>query len=143
LIAVGTQAKPITFTSSKATPAAGDWPGIWLFNAAGSRLEHVTIDFAGKSNGIVSSNCKPAKSTDNAALFVGTKDHSYIPSATDFVAVAINNSASHGINAMWQTEADYAPDLTPAFTFSAINGCKQTKNATRRGCPGGDGCAVA
>jgi hypothetical protein len=142
LIAVGTAEKPIVFTSSKAAPAPGDWPGIWLLNASGSRLEHVNIDFAGGRNGIVSSNCKPAKTTDNAALFIGSKDHTYVPAASDFVAVGINNSAQHGINAMWQTSGDFLPDLTGAFTFAGINGCRQTKNATTKGCPGGEGCAV-
>jgi hypothetical protein len=142
LIAVGTVAEPIVFTSSKTVRAAGDWPGIHLFNSPGSRLEHVRIEYAGGFNGISSANCKPAGSTDNAALFVGSSTYSYIPAATDFVDVNILNSASHAINAMWETSGALAPDLTAGFTFSAINGCKQTKNRTTIACPGGNGCTV-
>lgn len=142
LLALGTAANPIVFTSSKVAPAAGDWPGIFLMNAAGSRLEHVEIKFAGGFNGISSANCKPADSTDHAALFIGGKTVPYIPLPTDFVAVDIESSASHGINAMWETAGDYAPVLAGSFTFTSILGCRQTKNATTQGCVGGQGCTV-
>ena len=142
LIAVGTATQPIIFTSSKTTRAAGDWPGIWLFNAAGSRLENVHIEFAGGSNGIVSANCRPTGTSDDAALFIGSKGHSYIPAASDLVGVSISNSKGHGINAMWETSGAYAPDLTSGVSFAAINGCRQTKNGTTTGCVGGAGCAV-
>jgi hypothetical protein len=138
VIAVGTAANPIVFTSSKATRAAGDWPGVYLMNAAGSRLENVRIEYAGGPNGISSSNCKPASSTDAAALFIALGD-AYVPAAGDFTAVTIANSKSHGINAMW-TAAGAGPDLTPAFSFQAINGCRQTRNRMTNGCVPSVGC---
>src|SRR5207247_5782706 len=97
LIAVGTFTQPITFTSKKKAPAAGDWPGIFLADAPGSRLSYVNINFAGGFNGIGSANCKPNLTTDQAGLFIGTGDGSYIPSPSDFDHVNINDSASHGI----------------------------------------------
>jgi hypothetical protein len=142
LVAIGTPTQPIVFTSSKAPRAPGDWPGIFLFNAPGSRLEHVRIEFAGGRNGIVSANCKPAGTSDDAALLVGSKDHGYIPAAGDLASVTIASSKGHGINAMWQTSGAYAPDLTPGFSFSSINGCRQTKNGTTMACVGGPGCTV-
>jgi hypothetical protein len=142
LIAIGTPSQPIVFTSSKATRAAGDWPGIWLFNASGSRLENVRIEYAGGYNSIVSANCRPSSSSDQAALFVGSSTCPYIPAATDFSGVAIASSASHGINSMWQTGGGFAPDLTAGFTFSALSGCRQTKNGTTSGCGGSEGCLV-
>lgn len=141
LIAVGTAAKPIVFTSSKTPRVAGDWPGIYLYNAPGSRLEHVRVEFAGGFNGIVSANCKPANSTDASAIFIGTSGGSYIPAASDFVAVTIASSASHGINAMWSAAA-FGPDLTAGVTFQTINGCSQTKNGRTTGCGTEAGCLV-
>ena len=44
---IRTAAKPIVFTSGEATPAAGDWVGIWLNTATGSRLDFVEISYAG------------------------------------------------------------------------------------------------
>jgi len=140
LIAVGTASKPIVFTSSKPTRAAGDWPGVYLFNAAGSRMENVRIEYAGGPNGITSANCKPAGTTDAAALFIALGD-AYMPAAGDFAGVTIANSRSHGINAMW-TAAGGLPDLTPSFRFEAINGCQQTRSRMPNGCVPSPGCLV-
>ncbi len=141
LVAVGTPSQHIVFTSSKASPQAGDWPGILLFNAAGSRLENVEIQYAGGWNGIVSANCRPAGSTDRAALFIGSRDGTYIPSPGDFAAVTVDHCASHGINAMWQATT-FGPDLTGGFIFGALGGCRQTKNSLPTGCGGAAGCLV-
>jgi len=52
LSAVGTSILPITFTSRAATPAAGNWTGIYLSpNAGASALSYVTINYAGAYNG--------------------------------------------------------------------------------------------
>ncbi|MFZ4857126.1 MAG: beta strand repeat-containing protein [Desulfuromonadaceae bacterium] len=48
LTAPGTEALPITFNSRSATPAAGDWRGIYLAaTATASSLTYVTINYAG------------------------------------------------------------------------------------------------
>jgi hypothetical protein len=140
VIAAGTAAQPVVFTSAKPVPSAGDWPGLWLRNAPGSRLENVRIDFAGGPNGIGSSNCKPSGSNDNAGLLLGF-DGSYVPSASDFFGVTVSNSASHGINAMWIAAA-FGPDLTAGITFVNVPGCRQTKNGTPSGCMNVPGCLV-
>ena len=49
---------------------AGDWVGLWLDTANGSRLDHVIIEYAGADNGIVSNNCRPKMASDHAALIV-------------------------------------------------------------------------
>lgn len=139
LLALGTAAQPITLTSSKLVRAAGDWPGVFLLSAAGSRLEHTRIEYGGGFNGNSSSNCKPTGTDDNAALFIGWATGQYVPAASDFVGVSLANSAGHGINAMWSSGA-FGPDLTAAFDFTAIAGCRQTKNRRLNGCGGQEGC---
>jgi len=139
LIAVGTEAQPIVFTSSKASPAAGDWPGLWLVLAPGSRLEHVHIDYAGGFNGVSSANCKPLDSDDHAALMIGWGNDRYVPAASSFVGVSISHSKSHAINAMWTTDS-FGPDVTGSFTFDDVGRCKQTKNGRTSGCGGQEGC---
>ena len=58
LIAVGSTNQPITFTSSSATPVAGDWEGIQIevtaAGAAGTQIENCVISFAG--NGLCDCN---------------------------------------------------------------------------------------
>jgi hypothetical protein len=133
LIALGTPSQHITLTSSKPTRAPGDWPGLFLLNAPGSRLENVDIDYAGGFNGISSANCKPANSSDNAAVFIGGSGISYISAPGDFVNVTVSNCASHGINSMWQA-GGFGPILTGGFTFNGIAGCKQTRNRLMMSC---------
>ena len=140
LIAVGTTAKPIVFTSSKPTRAPGDWPGVYLFNAAGSRLENVRIDYAGGPNGITSANCKPAGTTDAAALFIAL-DNAYVPAAgrlrggDDFeLEIARHQRDVDGRRRLARSD--------PGFRFEAINGCQQTRNRMPNGCVPSPGCLV-
>ena len=141
LLAVGTATAPIVLTSSKPNRAAGDWPGVWLLHAPGSRLEHVRLEYAGGFNGISSANCKPVGSSDNAALFIGEKGGSYVSAASDFAAVELTWSASHGINSMWEA-ASFGPDLSGGFTFTSVGGCRQTRNGRPTGCGGMNDCLV-
>jgi hypothetical protein len=49
IVTQGTATEPVTFTSSKSSPMAGDWPGI-VFQAessSDSALEHTLIEYAG------------------------------------------------------------------------------------------------
>lgn len=142
LVAVGGPGDDrILLTSAKATQLAGDWPGVWLEYAAGSRLENVIIDKAGGFNGLVSSNCKPDGSSDAAALNVGWPGVIYEAGPNDFANVTIRQSAGHGINAMWEADG-FGSDLTLGFTFESVLGCKQTRNARFTGCANEAGCFV-
>lgn len=49
IVARGTAALPIRFTSAKPTPAAGDWLGFYFryYPLSGTAFEHVTIEYAG------------------------------------------------------------------------------------------------
>jgi hypothetical protein len=50
LSAVGTEAEPITFTSSNPNPRAGDWQCIHL-DGDGSELDHVVVEYGGAACG--------------------------------------------------------------------------------------------
>ena len=144
LYAVGTATKRIVFTSGEATPAPGDWKGIWLNTANGSKLTYVDIAYAGAANGIQSNNCRPEGTEDQAALLVGSFSDQYIPPSTLMTNSRIINSAYYGINAMWQAGTHNAPDLTPTNTFTNIGSCRQTFNGVLppNTCPGGGGCTA-
>jgi hypothetical protein len=144
LIAQGTANEPILFTSGAATPAAGDWKGVWLDTAPGSRLDHVVIEYAGGACSCVgSSNCKPTGSKDEAALTLGDFSAQYVPPSNLITNSTIRFSAGHAIDAIWWASG-FAPDLTVAAngnTFSNIAGCNQTLNTLtppaicpRKGC---------
>ena len=134
LNAQGTAAQPIVFTSGEAAPAPGDWVGLWLDTAVGSRLDHVVIEYAGAPSGISAANCKPAP-PDNAGLFVGDFSNQYVPPANLLTNSTIRFSAGYGIDAIWQTTANNTPDLSATNTFTGNALCAQTFNSVSGVCP--------
>ncbi len=144
LIALGTPISPIRFTSAAAVPAAGDWAGIQMPTATGSQMAFNIIEYAGGSSGVVSANCRPSGSADNAALIVGGPD--FTPSGSMIVSSLIQFSAGHGIDATWEAGTPNDPNLADSANFNvftAIGGCKQTYNGLVPGvgsCPSGGGC---
>ena len=144
LYAVGTAAKRIVFTSGEASPAPGDWKGIWLNTAIGSKLAYVDINYAGGANGIQSNNCRPQDTEDQAALLVGSFSDQYIPPSTLMTNSRITNSAYYAINAMWLAGTHNAPDLTATNIFLNNARCRQTYNGVvpPGTCPVGGGCTV-
>src|SRR5262249_61761352 len=114
----------IICTSGEAAPAAGDWVGIWLDPATGSRLDHVIIEYAGGVNGISSNNCKDPATQDQGGLLIGDFDTQYIPPTNLLTNSTIRSSAGYGIIAMWlSTVANDTPDLTAtnSFTTNALS----------------------
>ena len=143
LNAVGTAARPITFTSGEANPTPGDWIGLWLNTANGSRLDHVNIEYAGAPSGINSGNCKPVGTSDDAALHVGSFSTQYVPPTDLITNSRISHSAGYGINAMWQAPSVSAPNLTAGNVFQNNALCRQTFNAPSVGaCPANGGCTA-
>jgi len=144
LNAIGTAAKPIIFTSGEAAPAPGDWVGLWLNTANGSRLDYVQINYAGAASSIVSNNCRLVNTPDNAALLIGDFSSQYVPPSNLITNSTISNSAGYGINAMWQAGIFNSVDLTATNVFTNNARCRQTYNGlTPPGvCPVGGGCTV-
>jgi len=135
LLAQGTAADPILFTSGEAAPAAGDWGGLWLDTATGSQLDHVVIEYAGGLNGISSNNCKDPATQDQGGLLVGDFETQYVPPANLLTNSTIRFSAGYGIVAMWQTtSANNTPNLTATNTFNNNALCAQSFNGTTSGC---------
>jgi len=144
LIAVGDATSPIRFTSAAAVPAAGDWAGIQMPAATGSQMAFNIIEYAGGSSGVVSANCRPQGSSDNAALIIGGPD--FTPSGSMILSSMIQFSAGHGIDATWEAGTPNDPNLADSANlnvFTGIGGCKQTYNGLVPGvgsCPTGGGC---
>jgi len=124
LIAIGTPAAPIVFTSAAAAPQAGDWNGIWLGNVADptTRIQHARVEFAGGPSVTGSESCVDAAQTgpNDAAIRILGGDP-----ATQFVTdTAIVSSARHGIDRGFRSNTK--PDFLPSNTFTSVVGCSQT-----------------
>jgi len=84
------------------------------------------IEYAGGFSGVVSTNCRPTGSSDNAALIIGGPD--YTPSETTIVSSIIQYSAGHGIDATWEAGTPNAP----TWPIRAPATCSTTSVAASR-----------
>lgn len=124
LIARGTAEKPIVFTSAEATPAAGDWLGIWMGgDDPRNSLDFVRIEYAGRLQaGSGSSSCQSltmGNVSNGAALRVY-----HLPPATLVTNTTFIQSATNAIDRGWRNDA--RPSLLSSNTFTAINLCNET-----------------
>lgn len=140
LVAVGTVAKPIIFTSVAATPAAGDWIGISFAGAtnAASRIQHASVRFAGGVSATGSNSCPyPGRigQNDAAIRIFGTT----APGTVYITHTNIVSSLRDGIDRGWRD--DPQPDFVAGNTFTNVAGCKQSLPRTLAGvCPATPPC---
>jgi hypothetical protein len=133
LVAVGTAERPIVFTSAAATPAAGDWLGIYygLIPDASNRVDHARVEYAGGASSSGSSSCPGTTwTTSDAAVRIFGP-----PSGAFITNTAIVASAAHGIDRGWR--ADNTTDFLASNTFQDVAQCKQTYPNTGS-CPARD-----
>lgn len=128
IVANGTAPKPVVFTSSEATPAAGDWVGIQLGAVAdaGFKLDHVEIRYAGGPSQASSFHCEPSPTVvgafsknEDAALAIYHQ-----PSKAYLTNSLIADSAGDGVdNAYTGTFVD----SKPTNTFTNVASCQVTQ----------------
>lgn len=120
----GTAAQPVTLTSAAATPAAGDWVGLWLGGVPDARtsIDHAVLRFAGGVSGANSFGCPSPLGQDfsNAAaiLILGGA-----PSSAFVTNTVIEDSAAEGIVRGWIGEAT---DFLPTNQFARVARCHQS-----------------
>jgi hypothetical protein len=125
LIAHGTAAEPIIFTSSEPDPQPGDWQGLYFKNAVdpATSISNVRIAFAGgesTSTGLcVSTQGAPNNDADcSVVLFLD------VPPTEQFIRNSvIENGQACGIYRGWTGDA---LDFTATNTFSNLTGCDQS-----------------
>lgn len=123
LVAVGTQAAPILFTSVGPTQAAGDWYGVWfggLVNPA-TRLDHARVSFAGKASVSGSDSCQyPGTSINDAAIrIIGSA-----PATVFITNTQVISSAAHGIDRGYRS--DVKTSYLTTNTITGFVGCLET-----------------
>ena len=133
MIAIGTAAQPIVFTSAANVPAPGDWVGIHFGGTGGppNQVDHASIEYAGGDPLINGFSCTPGPSQNSAVLI-----YSWKPGQEFITNSAILHSSGHGILRGW---VDGGPDFLPTNTFD-VAGCKQTLPRQTGGCPASPPC---
>ncbi|RKH09314.1 hypothetical protein D7V97_16940 [Corallococcus sp. CA053C] len=140
LIAAGTQARPVVFTSAKATPVAGDWAGL-RFEGTNptNRLENIRVRYAGGTCQCSSYGCNylPPSFDVSSAILLFTE-----PTTAFITGASIEDSAGHGILRGWSGSASV--DFVATNTFARIAECTQTLPRDTEGrCPSNPTCPRA
>jgi hypothetical protein len=128
LVAQGTADKPIVFTSAAATPAAGDWGGIYWAGgpASGNVMSYVRVEYAGGKLGTANFGCGPGNN-DAAILILNWR-----PSTAFIDHLTVSDSAGGGIVSGWSSDLD-GPNLKTGNTFTRIgNGCDVSRWANTK-----------
>lgn len=135
LIAMGTAARPITFTSAAAVPASGDWVALWFDTAPApnARLDHVRVEYAGGATYANGYHCNPSTSgysanENSAILMFGEPASQFVTNST------ITSSAGDGFGRAYTGSP---VDFMAGNTFSGVSGCKQgfPRPQPPAGCP--------
>jgi hypothetical protein len=122
LVALGTAAQPIVFTSASVDPGPGDWLGIYfgLVPDPSNRMDNTRVEYAGGSSGAGSASCPiPDGGTPDGAIRIfGLPTGEFVTNTTIFA------SATNGIDRGWTS--DTPTDFLNGNAFQAVAGCKQT-----------------
>ncbi len=134
LVARGTAARPIVFTSAEASPAAGDWLGIWMGgDDARNALDYVRIEYAGKLQ--ASSGSNSCQSLQQGTTHNGGALRVYhSPPATLITNSTFKAIATNAIDRGWRD--DLMPSLLATNTFTDVTLCNETYPRNTNGaCP--------
>jgi hypothetical protein len=134
LFADGTAAAPITFTSAKPAPAAGDWKNIYFSYspASGNRIAHAVIEYAGGPSGAQGYGCGNPEN-DASVLILSTRPTDAFVQNTTLK----NGAGDTGILLGWTSDAA-GPDFVSTNTFTNMPTChvSRWRSATGEACPG-------
>ena len=124
LVARGTAAQPIVFTSSQATPAAGDWSGIAFRGAplAANVVDGIVVEYAGGENDAIGQRCRAASPLSPGNGY-GAISFDTRPASAFVKNTTLKNSLHDGFNRGWSGTPF---DLSPTNTIIDVGDCKQS-----------------
>ncbi|MCD4742219.1 MAG: right-handed parallel beta-helix repeat-containing protein, partial [Desulfobacteraceae bacterium] len=125
LLAEGTEEQPIIFTSNAATPAPGDWDGIYFTNEtndAKTKLEYCKIEYGGQSTdaNLYMFNASPTIKNCEIASSIGHGIY-LNTSSPNIENCTINNNQKDGIYAANSSSATIASNIFSKNAESCIN----------------------
>ena len=119
LVAAGTAAKPIVFTSAASTPQPGDWVGLWFGGIVSeqTRISHSRIEYTGADCGCVLLTCNTLDGFEGALIM------SQEPPGPFLQDSVIAHGSGHGVVLGY----DGGPiEFSEGNDFDDIGGCDVT-----------------
>lgn len=127
IVAEGTAAEPIVFTSARTSPAAGDWRGLWFGGIASAQnsMSHVVLEYTGADCGCILVSCSDVDAYEGAMIFSQEPPTAFLSDAR------IAHGSGHGIVLGYMGEVK---DFKAGASFEDMGGCAQTL-PTQPNCP--------
>ncbi|ADO69601.1 Ig-like domain-containing protein [Stigmatella aurantiaca] len=115
LVAVGTPTEPIQFVPDAPTPTKGHWRGLHFWQASGSKLEYVTVSYAGAEGSIGNGNVNVYRGETGAFITNSTLSYS------SKCGITVSNGAGTGTTPV---STDFTnPDYHITFTGNLGRQC--------------------
>ncbi len=132
LIANGTPSAPIVFTSQSASPAAGDWQGLYFEGEADARnsMQYARIAFAGadsRSTGLCVSTPGASNYDADCSVILWVDQ---APASAFITNTTIEDGLGCGVYRAWKGSS---VDFTASNTFRRLTGCAQSNVAPLSG----------
>lgn len=120
VIAEGTADAPITFTSSAAVPAAGDWQGLQFGGVAdaSNSFRHVRLEYTGADCGCILIGCSDIEGYEGAIIF------SQQPPSAFFHDTVVAHGSGNGVVLGYRGTL---VDFTGGIAFEDLAWCPQTQ----------------
>lgn len=120
MVANGTSAEHITFTSNQATPAKGDWNRIYFNAAESSSLTYCDFNYAGSANATIDVNASLSNVSISNCLIDNSFGYGIYNRGNSLTAISnttIQNCNSFPI----YTTANQVPYITGSMVFATTN----------------------
>jgi hypothetical protein len=128
LVAEGTEASPVRFTSASATPAPGDWESLYFryFPLSGNHVSHAIIEYAGRLATTTGFGCGPSHN-DAAVVILGQGPDEKPPASAFLDHCAFDHDAGTTVIVSGWVD-DTGPDFSESNTFGSDSpGCKVSR----------------
>lgn len=130
IVARGTAAEPIVFTSPNAAPAPGDWLGLWFryYPARGNAIENAVVEYAGAQSGASSHGCGPRENDASILILGGRPDEAFVKRTT-----LRRGAGKTGIVSGWVSNLD-GPSFKADNVFEEMPACVVSRWQGENGC---------
>lgn len=119
IVANGTAADPIVFTSSAAVPQKGDWQGLFFGGQpdASNSISHARIEYTGADCGCILATCSALVEHEGAIILAGEPKSAFVTDTT------FAHASNHAIvRAYMGAQIDFKP----TNVFEDVTGCQET-----------------
>jgi hypothetical protein len=124
LIVQGTATSPVVFDSAAATPASGDWMGVYFSGAFDPRSSITNAHIAHAGGPSATVGICPSTANGNSGAVTCAVILFTVSPPTEFISSTVVSDSACGVYRDWAPSTEV--DFTAGNTFTGVPGCTQT-----------------